>query len=189
MKLKNIFCLILLLLFSANSVTVWGEKKNDNKETDYTVSDDGEIDNYDFLYADEETDLASGEMMSHIMDKAFSFLGTRYRMGSTGPASFDCSGFTSYVFGLNDYRIGRTSRDQYAKNMPITRNDLQRGDLVFFTSPRSGKGVGHVGIVVDVDPLTDTFSFIHASTNRGVTVSRSTEGYYSRRYIGARRVF
>ena len=73
--------------------------------------------------------------------------------------------------------------------MPITRNDLQRGDLVFFTSPRSGKGVGHVGIVVDVDPLTDTFSFIHASTNNGVTVSRSTDGYYSRRYIGARRVF
>ena len=68
------------------------------------------------------------------------------------------------------------------------RSDMRRGDLVFFTSSRSGHNVGHVGIVVDVNPDTGTFSFIHASTQYGVIVSRSDEGYYARRYVGVRRV-
>lgn len=190
MKLKKILCLIGMLFLSTNIIMVWGEKKQAQKaDKNQTEVSDSEIDNYDFLYADEEVDFADGEQRNHLMDKAFSFLGTRYRMGSTGPSAFDCSGFTSFVFGLNDFSIGRTSRDQYARNTPIKRDELQRGDLVFFTSPRSGKGVGHVGIVVDVDPLTSTFTFIHASTREGVTVSHSTDGYYQSRYIGARRVF
>jgi cell wall-associated NlpC family hydrolase len=65
---------------------------------------------------------------------------------------------------------------------------MQRGDLVFFTSPGSGRNVGHVGIVVDVDPMTHTFSFIHASSSGGVKISQSNEGFYSSRYIGVRRV-
>ena len=66
---------------------------------------------------------------------------------------------------------------------------MRRGDLVFFTSPNSGRNVGHVGIVVDIDSVGDDFTFIHASTYRGVTVSRSTEGYYAKRFVGARRVY
>jgi cell wall-associated NlpC family hydrolase len=64
---------------------------------------------------------------------------------------------------------------------------MQRGDLVFFTSPGSGRGVGHVGIVVDVNE-NGTFTFIHASTREGVKISNSTDGYYARRYVGVRRV-
>ena len=126
--------------------------------------------------------------VNNIMDEAMSHLGARYRSGSKGPSAFDCSGFTSYVFGRTGMQIGCSSRDQYAKNMPITRSEMQRGDLVFFTSPRSGRGVGHVGIVVDVDPLTHTFSFIHASSSKGVTITNSDEGFYARRFVGARRV-
>jgi len=85
-------------------------------------------------------------------------------------------------------QIGSSSRDQYARNMPIDRSEMQRGDLVFFTSPRSGRNVGHVGIIVDVDPLTQTFSFIHASSSKGVTITNSNDGFYARRFIGVRRV-
>ena len=84
--------------------------------------------------------------------------------------------------------IGNSSRDQYARNTPVKRSDMQRGDLVFFTSPHSGKGVGHVGIIVDVNPSDQTFTFIHASTHDGVKVSNSTDGYYTRRFVGIRRV-
>jgi hypothetical protein len=48
--------------------------------------------------------------------------------------------------------------------------------------------VGHVGSVVDVDSVSNTFTFIHASTKDGVKISKSTDGYYTRRYVGARRV-
>jgi cell wall-associated NlpC family hydrolase len=148
-----------------------------------------EIDNYDFLYT-EGGDVLNYDALTvnNIMDEAMAHLGARYRSGSKGPSAFDCSGFTSYVFGRSGMQIGSSSRDQYARNMPIDRSEMQRGDLVFFTSPRSGRNVGHVGIIVDVDPLTQTFSFIHASSSKGVTITNSNDGFYARRFIGVRRV-
>lgn len=129
------------------------------------------------------------ERVSTIMKEAFRHIGARYRSGGKGPKVFDCSGFTSYVFGRSNYIIGHSSRDQYARNTPVKVSNMQRGDLVFFTSPRSGKNVGHVGIVVNVDPATKTFTFIHASTSEGVKVSSSTDGFYARKFVGVRRVF
>ena len=129
------------------------------------------------------------DLVEDIIKEAFKHLGKRYRMGAKGPNTFDCSGFTGYVFRRNSYEIGASSRDQYARNKPVNRANMQRGDLVFFTSAHSGKHVGHVGIVVDVDPTTNTFSFIHASTRNGVIVSKSSDGYYARRFVGVRRVF
>ena len=68
------------------------------------------------------------------------------------------------------------------------RTKLQKGDLVFFQG-RSGKGgVGHTGIVTEVDTTTGVFRFIHAATSTGVIYSYSTEEYYAKRYIGARRL-
>lgn len=152
--------------------------------------DDDEIGNFDFLYTNNGDELNYDELMTeNIIDEAISHLGTRYVYGSKGPNSFDCSGFTSYVYKRqNNAYIGASSREQYAINQPIKRNEMQAGDLVFFTSPRSGRNVGHVGIIVDYDPATDVFTFIHASTKQGVKVSKSTEGYYQKRYIGVRRV-
>jgi len=148
-----------------------------------------EIDNYDFLYADEEHDFTDADLIELIMQEAFTHIGARYRSGGKGPGSFDCSGFTSYVFNQSDYQIGASSREQYSKNIPVKTSDMRRGDLVFFTSPNSGKQVGHVGIVVSVAPDRQTFTFIHASTNNGVVVNNSTDGYYTRRFVGVRRVF
>ena len=128
-------------------------------------------------------------LVENLMKEAHKHLGARYRLGSKGPNTFDCSGFTSYVFkqqgGMN---IGGSSRDQYARNIPIKREELQPGDLVFFTSSNSGKNVGHVGLVTDYDPATKVFSFIHATRSAGITISKSNESIYARSYIGARRV-
>ena len=151
-----------------------------------------EIDNYDFLYITDykpsAASLESAVSGDDIIAQATNFLGARYRSGSKGPNAFDCSGFTSYVYGLNNVAIGSSSRDQYARNIPIEREEMQRGDLVFFTSPGSRRGIGHVGIVMDYDPLSNTFTFIHASSKNGVKISNSTDGYYAQRYVGVRRV-
>ena len=128
-------------------------------------------------------------LINTLIEEAYTHLGKRYRSGGKGPTVFDCSGFTSYVFKKFNYLIGNSSREQYAKNKPIKRSEMQRGDLVFFTSPRSGRNVGHVGIVIDVNPANDTFTFIHASVGGGIRVSQSDEAYYRPRYIGVRRVF
>lgn len=181
-----------MLLFSFVMPTEAGRKKTrkhtpTKPKTEVRVH---EIDNYDFLYTGGEFDddyYYDVEATETLMEEAFSHLGARYRSGSKGPNTFDCSGFTSYVYGKMNIQIGASSRDQYARNIPISRSELQTGDLVFFTSPGSGHGVGHVGIVVDVNS-NGTFSFIHASSKEGVKVSQSTDGYYARRYVGARRV-
>ena len=185
--MKKLFlCLLFVLLSTPDMVVGKGSLPSYNHDRE---EDEEEIGNFDFLYFGGESydyDLIFAE---NLMNEAFSHLGARYRSGSKGPSTFDCSGFTSYVYKKQTgLFIGSCSREQYAKNMPIKREELQCGDLVFFTSPHSGKNVGHVGIVVEVDPETHHFSFIHASSSSGVKVSKSTESNYARRYIGCRRV-
>lgn len=124
----------------------------------------------------------------NVVQTALQYLGASYRLGMSGPNVFDCSGFTSYVYGKQNVSILRTSRSQFTQGTPIARiSDLKKGDLVFFGGRGNARSVGHVGIVKDVDPSGNNFSFVHASIN-GVKVSNSSEAYYSRRYIGARRI-
>ena len=67
-----------------------------------------------------------------ILDYANSFIGTRYRSGSSSPKGFDCSGFTSYVFKNFGYQLTRSSSSQVSDGTPVAKNELQPGDLVFF---------------------------------------------------------
>ncbi len=136
-----------------------------------------------------EVDKAS-VIAENLTEFAANFLGRRYVWGATGPKNFDCSGFTSYVFRNQGIELPRTSRMQYTQGEKVDRSDLKAGDLMFFSSPRSGKGtVGHVGIVVSVDEETNAVTFIHASTKKGITYQKFPDGgYYSRNYIGAKRV-
>ena len=123
-----------------------------------------------------------------VVKTALQYLGARYRSGMQGPNAFDCSGFTSFVYGRENVKILRSSRSQYTQGTPISQiADLKKGDLVFFGGRGNTRSVGHVGIVTDVDPSGKNFSFVHAS-NKGVKISDSREAYYSRRYIGARRI-
>ena len=193
---KIILCTLLLLFASGEMVNgkVRKASKKNTQKTTAVVEQERveEIDNFDFLYENGNDDLNVGyESMTvnSLLDEAMSHIGARYRSGSKGPNAFDCSGFTSYVFRqVEGTNIGSSSRDQYARNIPVRRSEMQRGDLVFFTSPSSGRNVGHVGIVVDVDPINRTFNFIHASSSEGVKISNSNDGFYARRFIGVRRV-
>ncbi len=115
------------------------------------------------------------------------YLRTPYRYGGNTPRGFDCSGFTSHVYGNFGYNLNRSSRDQ-AKQFPtIKKNDLLAGDLVFFEGRSQNRNVGHVGIVTQTKPNGE-FDFIHASVQSGVTISSSTENYYASRYLRAGRV-
>lgn len=123
-----------------------------------------------------------------VVRTALQYLGARYSRGSSGPNVFDCSGFTRFVYGKENVSILRSSRSQFTQGTPIARiADLKKGDLVFFGGRGNSRSVGHVGIVTEVAPDGKNFSFVHAS-NSGVKISDSNEAYYSRRYIGARRI-
>jgi lipoprotein Spr len=101
------------------------------------------------------------------------WLGTPYRTGGSSKSGTDCSGLTSQIY-RNVYRIRlpRTSGAQYNNSNKVSKSDLREGDLVFFTSSRSGKKVAHSGIYLK------NGKFIHASSSQGVIISSLNEDYY-----------
>lgn len=140
------------------------------------------VDNLGFISGAEDLE-------SDIVDYAKTFIGTRYRRGAKGPSSFDCSGFTSYVFRNFDFALGASSRAQATQGEKVSVTDARPGDLVFFSGARAGKTVGHVGIVVSADPASGSVKFIHAATSRGVRIDTYPDGgYYSRRFHSIRRI-
>jgi cell wall-associated NlpC family hydrolase len=105
------------------------------------------------------------------------YLGIPYRWGGSSPSTgFDCSGFTMYVFSRVGVSIPRTVSTQYAVGVAVSRSELQPGDLVFFNS------LGHVGIYIGGN------QFIHSPHTGDVVKISSITGYYSDRYVGARRI-
>lgn len=123
-----------------------------------------------------------------IVNTAIKYLGKRYRSGHRGPNSFDCSGFTSYVYEQEGVRIGRSSRDQFREGEKVGLSDLRKGDLVFFGRNGSKHQINHVGIVTEVDSTGGRFHFIHACS-RGVAIDTYPDvKYYVHRYVSARRI-
>lgn len=110
------------------------------------------------------------------------YLGTPYKYGGTSRKGIDCSAFTQLIFQESfNIDIPRSTLQQIKIGKPVNRDELQFGDLVFFNTRRR-QNPGHVGIY-----LWDNY-FVHASTKYGVTVSSMADGYYDRRFVGARRV-
>ncbi|GAA0178313.1 C40 family peptidase [Clostridium sediminicola] len=113
-----------------------------------------------------------------IIAYASNFLGTPYKWGGNGPNSFDCSGFTKYVFAHFGIKIPRVSRDQARAGKYVPKSQLKPGDLVFFKKP--GKPVHHVGIYVGNN------SMIHAPQTGDVvkisSLSRRSDYYTARRF-------
>lgn len=197
-RLASIFTLLLTLTFTASAQSSsWKEKHQSAHHKEQLATNKSRLDASVIknqmeaeIQAREHEEGMSSEtsmLIDDLLKEASSHLGKRYVFGSKGPNTFDCSGFSGYVFRQFGYSIGADSRDQYKKGKNIDRKDLRKGDLVFFTSRSSGKNIGHVGIVWEVDNDKGEFKFIHASTRNGVKIS-NFEGYYVSRYVGAKRV-
>ena len=126
--------------------------------------------------------------IENLLKFAYKFKGVPYRLGANGPHRFDCSGFTSYVFREFGYKLARRASLQVHNGKRVERGNLKAGDLVFFGGRSNRGGIGHVGIITEVDANGHDFYFIHASTHNGITVNHSTNSYYKVRYRGACRV-
>ncbi|MFB3881842.1 MAG: NlpC/P60 family protein [Armatimonadota bacterium] len=116
-----------------------------------------------------------------LVESALKYRGVRYRYGGTTTRGMDCSGLVSRVLNSHGISAPHNSRALYRLGKPVARDDLQSGDLVFFST--RGRGISHVGIYMGDG------KFVHASSGKGsVRVDTLNEGYYARRYVGARRV-
>ncbi len=122
------------------------------------------------------------ELLARMERAIQAYLGTPYAWGGRTTGGTDCSGFVQRVFQSLGISLPRSSVDQWKVGAAISVEELQRGDLVFFKT--YARRVSHVGIVTD--PLRQ--EFVHASTFKGVVYDTLDSRYYSKRYVGARRI-
>jgi len=119
---------------------------------------------------------------SKLEEIAASYLGSPYRYGGTDRNGFDCSGFTltvyKEVYGID---LPRTSSDMWKAGRQVALSAARPGDLVFFKGNNFG-AIGHVGIFLGGR------RFIHSAASSGVIYSDLNETYYSRRFVGVRRM-
>jgi cell wall-associated NlpC family hydrolase len=112
-----------------------------------------------------------------VVSIAMQYLGVPYVYGGMSPSGFDCSGLISYSFAQIGVQLPHHAASQYNYGTPISRSELQPGDLVFFD------GLGHAGIYIGGG------NFIHAPhTGDVVKISSLYQSWYDSRWVGGRRL-
>lgn len=110
----------------------------------------------------------SGVTGQDIVTYAYNFLGRPYVWGAVGPDTFDCSGFTSYVYRhCAGIEITRTTYTQINVGTPVSYSEMQPGDLVFtYANEHVGIYVGggmyinatYPGSTIRVTPVTNFYA-------------------------------
>lgn len=106
-------------------------------------------------------------------------VGAPYRYGGSAPSGFDCSGLVYYSYSQLGKTVPRTTGQLWAGVVPVQRNDMRAGDVLFFTM--SGK-MSHVGIYLGDD------RFVHApSTGKSVSIQTLKSEFYENAFVRAGR--
>lgn len=117
-----------------------------------------------------------------VVSFAKKYVGYKYVYGGSGPTSFDCSGFTMYVFKQYGVSLPHNARTQSNYGKYVSRSNLQPGDLLIFNN-YANNSIGHAGIYIG------NGKFVHAANSKsGVIISSMDSGYYSARFVEGRRL-
>ena len=127
-----------------------------------------------------------------LVSVAKSQLGVTYKWGTSYPnVSFDCSGFTSYVYGSFNIPNSRSSKAYGKLGESVSLKECKKGDCIIFSGTQPGsKTIGHVGIVIENNE--NGLKFIHCSSSKkhyGVTVTDYYSSNYTKRFLQVRRLF
>jgi len=124
--------------------------------------------------AERPTESARGQT---VVALAKQHVGAPYRWGGSSPSGFDCSGLVRYVYAQVGIALPHNAAQQYRLGLPVAREDLEPGDLVFFDRLR------HNGIYVGDG------RFIHArQTGRRVAIASLDDEWYASHFVGGRRL-
>lgn len=127
-----------------------------------------------------QPDCNNPDAISEIIDFGMQFIGVPYVFGGTSPNGFDCAGYVRYVFAKHGIHLPRTADAQFEHGQWVESDDLEPGDLVFFTTTEPG--ASHVGIYIGDG------KFLNSQSSRGVAIANLSNYYWSSRYVGAKRI-
>ena len=127
----------------------------------------------------------NADFRNELVENAQENLGSPYQSGGTSKKGFDCSGFVCTVFKNFDVVLPRTSNEMSNFGRALPKEEIRKGDLIFFRTNGNSK-INHVGIVLESDD--EGIKFIHSSTQRGVIISTTNEGYYQKTFAQVNRV-
>ena len=163
---------------SAANSSVKKGTENTKSEKKHKITD---VEDTDFVADNDNTSY----FIKQLINTAMQYNGVRYRGGGTTTAGMDCSGLVTTVFKTYDVSLPRSSNDMSKVGEKLNRNEIKKGDLVFFRT--NGRSViNHVGLVTEVKD--DEIIFIHSSVQRGVIISSTKEPYYQRTFAQANRI-
>ena len=119
----------------------------------------------------------NNKKLEELITLAKSKIGSSYVYAAKGPDHFDCSGFVYYLYGQSGIDIPRTSLNQSKSGEQLTREEIQRGDILFFDTANRGH-VNHSGVYLGEG------KFIHSSSGKayGVTISDLDHGFYKEKF-------
>jgi len=130
---------------------------------------------------DKGADSETAPTRLRLVQAGFRLIGVRYRFGGSEQSGFDCSGLVKNLFSKFNIELPRSSQEQFKQGEKVNREDLEPGDLVFFSS--GGTQPTHVGIYVGNNQI------LHAARKaKQVIVSDINKIWDTMRYLGARRV-
>jgi cell wall-associated NlpC family hydrolase len=132
-------------------------------------------------FADETTS-ARRPIRDQLARAARHFLGLPYRWGGMSERhGMDCSGLVKALFATFHVNLPRTSREQFFAGKNVAVENLQAGDLLFFSS--DGMTPDHVGLYLGEN------RFVHAEKKAGhVIITDLNQPWYVKHFLGARRV-
>ena len=163
---------------SAGNSSVKKGTENTKSEKKYKITD---VEDTDFVADNDNTSY----FIKQLINTAMQYNGVRYRGGGTTTAGMDCSGLVTTVFKTYDVSLPRSSNDMSKVGEKLNRNEIKKGDLVFFRT--NGRSViNHVGLVTEVKD--DEIIFIHSSVQRGVIISSTKEPYYQKAFVQLNRI-
>lgn len=176
--MKNVFSFIVFIVILFTSLSLHSQVNDSEEEPQ--------------LNFDERTSPLiqnNTAYVDNIISFAKTFLGTPYLSSGSSPTGFDCSGFVSYVLGNFGFDIIHSSYGMAEYGKTVKLSEVKPGDLMFFKGSNSGSSrIGHVAMVVEVDPL-EGIKFIHASTSKGIAIDKfNGSKYYVPRYITTKRL-
>jgi len=144
-----------------------------------------------FLFVFSATSASAASQADEIIETGIQYLNAPYVYGAPRlqDESFDCSSFIQYIFWKHGVEIGWTTREQAVQGEDVPFNEIKKGDLLFFTTPRRQEltgleKVGHVGLYLGDGRVLHTFR-----EGIGVTISRVNEKtIWYKRFLFAKRM-